>query len=196
MTLFFPNCRVCGATGDGVAGSGGGPQRDGLARLSDEGLLRLHAEVLAELRRRGSVKTFNNPVGDLAERLVTQCFNLKLQSNSAAGYDAFGADGCRYQIKARRLTPGNGSRQLSAIRNLQGQEFDDLVAVLFTEDYRVAEAYIIPFDVVVKHARFRPHTNSFRLIARGHVLLAPGVRVVTEELRAIQVANAAGRVNY
>ncbi len=56
------------------------------------------------------------------------------------GYPASG--GMRFQIKGRRLHPSNTSRQLSAIRDLDG--FDTLAGVLSDKHYRVARAALIP----------------------------------------------------
>ena len=66
------------------------------------------------VKRRGVVRTKNNPVGDYAEWLVTTTFGLALAGKSSAGFDATDDDGTTYQIKARRVTPDNPSRQLGA----------------------------------------------------------------------------------
>ena len=79
-------------------------------------LLRLYTEVLEELRRRGVTRSSNNPVADYTEHIVAAKLGLKLSNNSASGFDALDADGRRYQIKGRRLTPQNPSTELSAIR--------------------------------------------------------------------------------
>ena len=51
----------------------------------------------------------------LAEYLFCKAFGWKQADNSQANVDAIGSDGTRYQIKSRRLTRFNKSRQLSAI---------------------------------------------------------------------------------
>ena len=50
------------------------------------------------------------------------------------------AVGKRYQIKARKLTTHNTSRQLGAIRELEKGHFDYLAAVLFSERFEVRRA--------------------------------------------------------
>lgn len=81
-------------------------------------ILQLYAHALEELRRREVLRSSNNPSGDYGELLFSRAFGWQLQNNSSSGYDAIDGDGIRYQIKCRRITPHNPSRQLSYIRNL------------------------------------------------------------------------------
>jgi hypothetical protein len=145
------------------------------ADLSDTELLGLWAAVMEELRRRGVVRSSNNPVADYAERLVADRLGLELAANSTAGYDAVGSGpgGARYQIKARRLTGNHGSRQLSAIRNLDGDGFDYLVAALFDAGFNLAELWKLPIALVREHATYRAHVNAHVLHVRGAVLADP-----------------------
>lgn len=107
--------------------------------------------------------------------------------NSQANVDAIGPDGLRYQIKGRRITRFNGSRQLSAIRNLAGAHFDFLASVLFSQDYSVMRAALIPHAVALQRATFVAHTNSHRFLLRDDVWSARDVRDVTLELRAVKL---------
>ena len=101
-----------------------------IARVTAAQLLALHASVAEELRRRGITRSSNNPTGDFAEYLFCKAFPWTQAGNSNAHLDAVGPDGTRYQIKGRRMTRHNKSRQLSAIRNLDGSHFDVLAGVL------------------------------------------------------------------
>jgi len=145
-------------------------------------LLRCFANILDELKERKVVRTRNNPVADYAEWLVTQQFRLSLERSSKRGYDAIDQNGKRYQIKSRRLDPTNKSKLLSVIRNLDTNEFDYLVGVLFNRDFTVKEAYKIPHSVIREHARFSEHVNGHLLHLQGEVLTAPGVENITEVL--------------
>ncbi|WP_219852944.1 hypothetical protein [Stutzerimonas stutzeri] len=60
---------------------------------------------------------------------VSPALNLTLAKNSAAGHDAKSSDGKKIQIKGRRITASNRSRQLGVIRNLDKNDFDELIAV-------------------------------------------------------------------
>jgi hypothetical protein len=148
-------------------------------------LLALHAQVSDELRARGITRTSNNPTGDLAEYLFCKAFPWTQADNSKANIDAVGPDGTRYQIKGRRITRFNKSRQMSAIRDLNGAHFDMLAGVLFSEDYTVLRAAIIPRAAVVAHAVFVKHTNSHKFNLRDDIWQAPDVIDVTAELRAV-----------
>lgn len=155
---------------------------DTLAELTTLQLLQVHANVIAELRRRGVLRTKNNPVGDYAEWLVSNALGLTLEGNSAAGYDATDAKGVRYQIKARRVTPDNKSRQLSAIRNLDAADFDVLIGVLFDSDFNVTGAYQVPHAIVGQYAKYRSHTNAHILHLQGSLLSDPEVAELTSRL--------------
>lgn len=150
-------------------------------------LLALHAKIMDELRARNIVRSSNNPVGDVAETLFCRAFGWKQSGNSSRSVDAIGRGGKRYQIKGRRLSRLNASRQMSAIRNLDGAPFDFLAGVLFAADYTILRAAIIPAAVVAERASFVKHTNSHRFLLRDDVWTARGVRDVTEELKAVTI---------
>ena len=81
-----------------------------------QSLLKAYAQILRELRRRNLIRSTNNPVADIAETLVALALKLKLVEGSTTGHDAINpADGLRYEIKGRRITSENKSRQLSFI---------------------------------------------------------------------------------
>ena len=140
---------------------------------------------MEELRARGIARTSNNPTADLAEMLFCKAFGWMQANNSNPNVDALGADGVRYQIKARRFTRHNNSRQLSAIRDFAGRHFDYLAGVLFSEDYSVLRAAFVPYAVVAARATFVKRTNSHKFILHEDVWSDPAVCDVTEELRAV-----------
>lgn len=156
-----------------------------IAHLSPVELLTLHARVAEELRNRGITRSSNNPTGDLAEYLFCKAFGWAQSGNSSANIDAVAQDGTRYQIKGRRMTSHNKSRQMSAIRDFGGRHFDFLAGVIFTEEYGVFRAAIIPYAVVEQRAKFVQHTNSHKFILHDDVWDAPDVRDATAELRAV-----------
>jgi hypothetical protein len=146
-------------------------------------LLALHAAALDELRRREIVRSANAPGGDYAELLFSRAFGWTRAENSTAGYDAVDWSDRRYQIKSRRLSEQNGSRQLSAFRRLPDEHFDYLAAVLFEKDYKISKAAMIPHEVVVSLARFQEHTNSWKFLLDDAIWKLPNVRDVTQELK-------------
>jgi len=156
-----------------------------ISGLNPTELLVLHAQIAEELRSRGITRTSNNPTGDFAEYLFCKAFGWKQECNSNAHIDAIGSDGMRYQIKARRITRYNNSRQMSAIRNLVDDHFDFLAGVLFTEDYKIYRAAIIPRVVVVERSKYVTHTNSHRFLLHDDIWDAPNVQDVTKELSLV-----------
>lgn len=141
-----------------------------LSIMTEMELLQLQASVIDELKARGVVRTKNNPIGDYTEWLVAKSLGLELAPNSKAGFDATDDNGVRYQIKARRITLENRSRQLSPIRKYEDKDFDYLAAVVFDQDYSILDAVIVPHEVVGEYARYKDHVNGHILHLRGAIL--------------------------
>jgi hypothetical protein len=156
-----------------------------ISTLSPKELLALHANVAEELRARGITRSSNNPTGDFAEFLFCRAFRWTQVGNSHANIDAIGADGLRYQIKGRRTTRHNKSRQLGSIRDFEGRHFDFLAGIILTETFEVMKAAIIPYAIVEQRAKFIAHTNSHKFILHDDVWSAEGVKDVTAALRVI-----------
>ena len=149
-------------------------------------LLRLHGDVLDELRFRQVLRSSNGPSGDYAELLFCRAFGWDIRNNSASGYDAADREGVRYQIKCRRLTPNNSSRQLSFMRRLPERPFDVLAGVLLDSAFLVQRAALVPFEVVQAKSTYVAHVNAWRLHLRDSIWEEPSVQDVTEQLRASQ----------
>lgn len=146
-------------------------------------LLATHSAVLEELQRRNVIRSKNNPTGDYAEWLVSTKLGLRLETNSAKGFDATDSQGLRIQIKGRRVTPKNKSTQLGVIRNLVARDFDFLVAVVFDANWHVKLAAKIPYETVHLLSTFRPHVNGHTMHLRPTVFDNPNVENISRELR-------------
>jgi hypothetical protein len=147
-----------------------------LRELSVKELLQQHSAIIDELKRRSIVRTKNNPVGDYTEWLVAKGLGLELAGNSSAGYDGIDSEGVKIQIKGRRITPENKSRQLSAIRKLKEKDFDQLAAVIFNENYEIIDAVLIPHEVIEEYASYRSHVNAHILHLKGPILNDPRIK--------------------
>ncbi len=154
-----------------------------LNEFAPKELLCLFGSILDELQTRGIVRTSNNPVSDYTEWLVSQRLGLSLCGNSEKGFDSVCKNGVKYEIKARRVSPENPSRQLSAIRNLDGNHFDFLIAVVYDKNFEVVLAVKIPHAVVVAKSRWQKGTNSFLLHAKDNLKDEAGVEDITQLLR-------------
>lgn len=138
-----------------------------IASMSVRELLSLWASALRELRDRGVVRTFNNPIGDIAEELVAQHYNGERGSFSQKTWDVrVGRE--LLQVKALRRTGARSRRNLSPIRSDDG--YDAVVVVIFTDDLRVDEAFRIPREVINELFQRRAHVNG-RIIHLGRRLL-------------------------
>ncbi|RXE95555.1 hypothetical protein [Pseudoalteromonas sp. PS5] len=153
-----------------------------LKELSIKELLLLQSSVINELKRRKVVRTKNNPLGDYAEWLAAKGLGLDLAVNSSAGYDGIDSEGVKVQVKGRRITPENKSRQLSAIRKLEEREFDLLAAIVFDKDYEVIDALLIPHEVVCEYASYKKYVNAHILQLRGAILKDSRVRCIKKLL--------------
>ena len=151
-----------------------------LHAMSEVELLQTHGAVIAELRRRGVVKTNNNPIGDYTEWLVCHRLGLKVQGNSQSAFDAVDHQDVRYQIKGR--CSDDNSVQFSPIRNLDQHGFDYLIAVLFGGDYSVRLAVKVSYEAVHKLARYQAHINGYSPILTRRVVEQDGVEDITHML--------------
>ena len=113
--------------------------------MSDQKLLQLYSQLMEELRNRDIVRSSNNPVADCAEKVAVERLGLIRGGKEERGYDAMDSEKKRYQIKGRRITRHNSSRQLGVIRNIEERLFDYLIAVIFNEDFTLSEIWKIPY---------------------------------------------------
>jgi hypothetical protein len=130
---------------------------------------RLYRAILAELRRRGVIRTGNAPIGDYAEWLVAQATQGELAPNSQKSWDIETPEGEHLQVKSRFVTDPTkaGERQLSPFRSW---DFDAAVIVLFDDEFGVWRAAKIDREVVKDGAAFIEHVNGYRVIARDDLL--------------------------
>jgi|ERR1035441_1178277 hypothetical protein len=125
-----------------------------LSEMSTRQLLALWAQALRELRDREVVRTFNSPIGDIAEALVALHCGGERGSFSQASWDVRTRRGDLLQVKALRRTGAKTRRNLSPVRS---DSYDAVVVVIFTEDLRVEQAICIPQPVVNELFAWRDH---------------------------------------
>lgn len=125
-----------------------------LSKLTTRELLALWAQALRELRDRKVVRTFNNPIGDIAEALVALHYGGERGSFSQASWDVRTPEGELLQVKALRRTGAKTRRNLSPVRS---DGYDAVIVVIFTEDLRVEQAIRVPQPVVNELFAWRDH---------------------------------------
>ena len=114
-------------------------------------------------------RSANAVPGDLGERFVAHRLGLKLVSKSVKGYDAIDANRRKYQIKTRRITPQNPSRQLEDFRDLDQRLFHYCIEVIPQEDFAPKVLWRVPYEVIEKYAR--DTTRGFkRVVFKGAIL--------------------------
>ena len=159
-----------------------------LGEMTSSQLLANYADIGDELRRREVTRSANNPAGDYAEHLFCLAFGWERAGNSVKSYDAIDqTSGSRYQVKSRRLTDATTSRQVSALRGLDGDCFDYLAGILFSRDFSVSRAAIVPYSTVLENSKYGVHTNSWRFFLRDGLWDLAGVMDVTNQLRAATI---------
>lgn len=146
---------------------------------SDKQLLELYGSIMSVLRERGLLRTANNPAADYAEYLVARKLGLYLAHNCNACYDAESKTHVKYQIKSRRITSVNSSKQLGVIRNLETANFHYLIAVIFDEFFNVLDVYQIPKKIISKYARYSEHQHGHILTLRGKILEDKDVKLLS-----------------
>lgn len=157
-----------------------------LAGMTPRELLCLHSAAISALEAKDVVTTRNNPVGGYGEWLVASAFDGTRQPNSNKGVRVVASDGARLQVRTRWLAVEGDSRQLGAIRYLDKELFDSLVAVFLDPEFRVAEAYRISHSAVRRLATHVETTNSYRLVLSPTLCRSRDCVDITEMIRAAE----------
>jgi hypothetical protein len=138
-----------------------------LDKRSTRELLTLWAAIMRELRRRGVVRTANNPIGDIAEAVVADHFKGTRASFSNPGWDVRTPDGERLEVKALRVTEAKSRSNLSPIPPTS--TYSAVIVVVFDEQLRVTEALRVPRKTVER--LFKPRKrDGARVIRLGRRL--------------------------
>jgi hypothetical protein len=144
-----------------------------LSALTNRELLDVWTGSLDELHARRVVRTYNNPIGDIAEAIVARHYGGIRGAFSQSAWDvAVGAE--LLQVKAcRRATPKT-KLGFSPIRHADG--YTALILVVFTAGMRVEQAWRIPRATVNAIAKFNSHVNGLKLGLTAEVTGHPDVR--------------------
>jgi hypothetical protein len=147
------------------------------AKQSDGQLVTLYGELMHELRRRGVVHSGNNPIADMAERVMADYYGVEPEPPNTKSFDLVTEERARVQVKALRRT-GTSRRNLSALRTF---DFDLLAAVVFECDMRLDEIVVIPVDVVREYAGWSKTWSAHRLSLTQRLLADPRVERVSAD---------------
>ena len=139
---------------------------------TDAQLVALYGEVMSELFDRGIVRSGNNPIADMAERLIADYYGVEPEPPNSKSYDVVAKDGTSIQVKALRRTRA-ARRGLSPLRTL---DFDYVAAVIFEMDMRLVEAVFVPVDAVRDHMKWSKTWKANRLSVTQKLLADSRVR--------------------
>ncbi len=141
-------------------------------------LLKFWAAIMRELLRRDVIRTANNPIGDIAEAVVTEHYNGERQAFSNSGWDVTAANGERLEVKGIRLTGARTRANLSPIPATS--TYTHVIIVVFDADLRVTETLRMPRSAVER--LFSPRKKDGGRIIRLSTKLRNDVDVVPIEL--------------
>jgi hypothetical protein len=141
----------------------------GLDRLSNRELLQVWAQSMRLLRERGVVRTYNSPIGDIAEEMVARHYGGVRGSFDQAAWDVAVGDEL-LQVKACWRAGAKSKLGFSPIRHREG--YTAVVLVVFGADMLVEEAWRIPREVVNELGKFNSHVNGIKVgltaVMRAH----------------------------
>jgi hypothetical protein len=143
----------------------GGPQPLDFNGLTDLEVFGRWAEVMRELAARGLIWSGKSPLADYAELLVARHFGVEPLRGTNPGYDLVTKYGRRVQVKSRRFAPGSKPSDFGEFSEFEDKRFDDLVAVLFEEDFTVRVAYLAPYAWVAE--RVKRVKDKYRLTIKA-----------------------------
>lgn len=143
-----------------------------LSEMPTRELLALWAQSLRVLHDNEVVRTFNNPIGDIAEALVEAHYKGTRSSSSHAGWDVRTRRGDLLQVKALRRT-GAKRRNLSPVRS---DDYAAVIIVIFTEDLHVEQAVRVPQPLVNELYAWREHVAGRVITVTKKLLAHPKVR--------------------
>ena len=145
-------------------------------------LLSTYESILAELARRGVIRTNDSPVGQYAEWLAARVLDGTLEANSVKSHDLVCDEFGRVQVKSR-VVRGNSKRAETQLSPFRSFEFDHALILLFDARYAVASATIMAADLIRLAGRQSSHVNG-SIVRATPALLLSGVDVTARFLSA------------
>jgi len=146
--------------------------------LNDEDLVASYPALLAEMKRRGIIRT-RNIVGDLGEYLAIRQYNAtpglpKLQAAPPGTHnvDALGRNGDRYTIKS---TTGSVTGAFHGLpekgsETVPEQRFEFVIVVVLNADYSIDRILELTWAQFLKHKRWHSRVRAWNLALNKELL--------------------------
>lgn len=144
------------------------------AKKTNAEMVALYGEVMSELYERGIVRSGNNPVADMAERVIADYYGVEPEPPNQKSYDVVTRDGTKVQVKGLRRIKAS-RKGLSPLHTL---DFDILAAVIFERDMSLVEALFIPLDVVRDYMGWSKTWKANRISITNKLMGDPRVKHV------------------
>jgi hypothetical protein len=144
-----------------------------LHNKSDAALVALYGEVTSELHRRGVVRSGNNPIADIAERVIADYYGVERQPPNHKSYDVVTKDGTKIEVKVEvheRLVPEPVAPALARVRLCRSSHLRNRLQLI--------EAIFVPLEAVRDHMRWSNTWKANRLSVTQKLLNDPRVRRV------------------
>jgi hypothetical protein len=152
-----------------------------VSSLTVRQLLRLSAQIVTELNRRGVVRSRNPPAGDLAEYLVARAYQGELAAPSVKSWDVQAGDR-KLQVKCRLVDQDD--RRSQSFSPFRSWEFNACVFMaLDCYTYDVVRAVEIPVETVKTLAREISWVRGHRVNVSQIAGPVQGARDVTDLMR-------------
>lgn len=108
--------------------------------------IKKYIEIVAALRKENILTNKGSFTGQIGEWLVEQLFNGKRAASAIQeGWDVE-ADGKFIQVKTHSKAEGNNTRWTSISANPKTR-VDELIIIVFSQNYQLMEFYQIPFEI-------------------------------------------------
>lgn len=151
-------------------------------------LIKLHRDIITELKRREIVRTRNQPIAGYTRWLVKRCYRLNDAGNPNDRHDFIDDNGIKYIVRSRQV---NESTMLNApfsvIRDIEDRNFDFLVIVVYDMDFNIIQAKKITIESLLLHNHYNEHQNGYVLRPNDIESFEIGVEDIRVELNRMVV---------
>jgi len=124
-------------------------------------LMQMYQYSISELERRAIIRRIGNLVSDYTIWLATNRMGMELTHTK--GYDAQASNGRKVKIISFRNSINNQSSLIGVISDHELKFFDELLVVIYTFDFNVNLALIIPKEIILETNLFSRKLNGYAL---------------------------------
>lgn len=143
-------------------------------------LMQMYQYSITELERRTIIKRKDNLVSDYTIWLAANRMGMKLTYTK--GYDAQASNGRKVKIISFRNSINNQSSLIGVISDHELKFFDELLIVIYTFDFNVNLALIIPKKIILETNLFSRKLSGYALRINNSLTKNPNILDVSHIL--------------